>query len=60
VPTAWGITSDEQEATIDAWLRALVREARAKVPTWLPSCVVVDCCEALINAIRCVPPMLVA
>jgi hypothetical protein len=46
------VTSDEAEATIEFWLDGLIEALRQHNPAWRPSCFVVDCCEALINALR--------
>jgi hypothetical protein len=47
------VTSDEAEDTIAFWLDGLIASLRRHKPDWRPSCFVVDCCEAQINALRC-------
>jgi hypothetical protein len=52
IPGAWGITSSESQETIEVWLDALIELIHKHNPDWRPSCFVVDCCDALINALR--------
>jgi hypothetical protein len=51
-PAAWGVTSSESHETITFLLRGLKGKIHAMMPEWRPSCFVVDCCDALITALR--------
>ena len=52
MPAAWGILSDEKEETFTAWLADMKSSVQRSKADWQPSCFVVDCCDALIGAIR--------
>jgi len=51
VPIAWAIVSSSTAADTHVWLQALVDKLRESYPAWQPSCILVDDCEALMNAI---------
>jgi hypothetical protein len=55
IPGAWAFTSAEDADTIEVWLQALKELILQHNPLWKPSCFVVDCCDALIKALRCAP-----
>jgi hypothetical protein len=51
-PAAWCVTSDEKQESIAQLLLGLLVLCHKHHPGWKPSCFVVDCCDALINALR--------
>ena len=54
IPVAWVMAKSETADTITAWLRSLVAKARAVNPNFRPLCVIVDDCQAEMNATWCV------
>jgi hypothetical protein len=52
IPGVWTIQSSQTAANMVLWLKPLVAKLRSRKPDWKPSCVIVDFCQAEINAVR--------
>ena len=52
IPVGFVITNNERAGTIAAWLKELIAAARQVMPDFAPSCIIMDDCQAEINAVR--------